>query len=413
LLSVARIHRARDDADEWIQMLFYLSQAIVGWAEGTEYAPYVSFLRLFRYITLRSAGAAVTAFLLSLWLGPKVIAWLKRLKFGQEYKDLADQAGAFETRVLSKKGTPTMGGILIVLVLNLTAIMWAQMNPLLELTLLAVLVFTGLGFYDDYAKIIKQQGGGAPAYTKLWVQFVVAGFVALYLWKLPQDSWVRFAETEKWVPYNLVTTLMLPFYKYPIHCGAVIGLIVVMLTIVGSSNAVNLTDGLDGLAIGCSIITAIVFLVLTYLASNVNYATYLQIPYVAGAGELTVFCAALIGAGLGFLWFNCHPAQVFMGDTGSLALGGGLGLIAILIHQPFVLVIAGGVFVMEAGSVIIQKGWFKFTRKRFGEGRRFFLMAPIHHHFEKKGWYESQVVTRFYILCVLFAVIALSTLKIR
>lgn len=394
-------------------MLLYLSQAILEWAKGTEWAPYVSFLRLFNYITFRVAGAAVTAFLLSLWLGPKVIDWLKRLKFGQEYKDLADQAGDFKTRVLSKKGTPTMGGILIVLVLNLTAILWAQMNPLVELTLLAVLVLTGLGFYDDYAKIIKQQGGGAPPHVKLWVQFAVAGFVALYLWKLPMLSELRFPEMKAALQNNLVSTLFLPFYKYPIQCGAVIGLIIVVLTIVGSSNAVNLTDGLDGLAIGCTIITSIVFLVLTYLASNFKYATYLQIPYVAGAGELTVFCAALIGAGMGFLWFNCHPAQVFMGDTGSLALGGGLGLIAILIHQPFVLVIAGGVFVMEAGSVIIQKGWFKYTRKKYGEGRRFFLMAPIHHHFEKKGWYESQVVTRFYILCVLFAVIALSTLKIR
>ncbi len=394
-------------------MLFYLSQAIMNWAEGTDYASSVSFLRLFRYITFRSAGAAVTALLLSLWLGPKVIARLKQLKFGQEYKDLADQSGAFETRVLSKKGTPTMGGILIVLVLNLTAILWAQMNPLLELTLLTVLVLAGLGFYDDYAKILKQQGGGAPPRVKLWVQFAVAVFVAVYLWKLPQDSWLRFTETQTPEHHNLVSTLILPFYKYPISCGAVIGLLLVTLTIVGSSNAVNLTDGLDGLAIGCTLITTIVFLVLTYLASNFKYATYLQIPYVDGAGELTVFCAALIGAGMGFLWFNCHPAQVFMGDTGSLALGGALGLVAVLIHQPFLLVIAGGVFVMEAGSVIIQKSWFKYTRRRHGVGQRVFLMAPIHHHFEKKGWYESQVVTRFYILCVLFAVVALSTLKIR
>lgn len=394
-------------------MLFYLSQAIMNWAEGTDYASSVSFLRLFRYITFRSAGAAVTALLLSWWLGPKVIARLKQLKFGQEYKDLADQSGAFETRVLSKKGTPTMGGILIVLVLNLTAILWAQMNPLLELTLLTVLVLAGLGFYDDYAKILKQQGGGAPPRVKLWVQFAVAVFVAVYLWKLPQDSWLRFTETQTPEHHNLVSTLMLPFYKYPIPCGAVIGLLLVTLTIVGSSNAVNLTDGLDGLAIGCTLITTIVFLVLTYLASNFKYATYLQIPYVDGAGELTVFCATLLGAGMGFLWFNCHPAQVFMGDTGSLALGGALGLVAVLIHQPFLLVIAGGVFVMEAGSVIIQKSWFKYTRRRHGVGQRVFLMAPIHHHFEKKGWYESQVVTRFYILCVLFAVVALSTLKIR
>jgi phospho-N-acetylmuramoyl-pentapeptide-transferase len=394
-------------------MLGYLSQVILNWAEGTEWLPYVSFLRLFRYITFRSAGAAVTAFLLSLWLGPKVIAWLKQLKFGQEYRDLADTAGDFKARVLSKKGTPTMGGILIVLVLNLTAVLWARMNPLTELTLLTVLVLTGLGFYDDYAKIIKQQGGGAPPHVKLWVQFAVALFVAVYLWKLPMASWVRLPDPNVPVAYNLVSTLMLPFYKYPIACGAALGLAVVVFTIVGSSNAVNLTDGLDGLAIGCTIITSIVFLVLTYVASNAVYARYLQIPFVPGAGELTVFCAAMIGAGLGFLWFNCHPAQVFMGDTGSLALGGGLGLVAVLIHQPFVLVIAGGVFVMEAGSVIIQKGWFKYTKRRFGEGRRFFLMAPIHHHFEKRGWYESQVVTRFYILCVVFAVVALSTLKIR
>ena len=175
----------------------------------------------------------------------------------------------------------------------------------------------------------------------------------------------------------------------------------------------NLTDGLDGLATGCTLIVAFVFLIFTYLAGNIKAAAYLQIPYVNGAGELTVFCAALIGAGLGFLWFNCHPARVFMGDTGSLPLGGAFGIIAVLIHQPFVLVIAGGVFVMEAISVILQTGWFRFTRIRYGAGRRIFLMAPLHHHFEKKGWYESQVVMRFYILCVLFAVVALATLKLR
>jgi phospho-N-acetylmuramoyl-pentapeptide-transferase len=186
-----------------------------------------------------------------------------------------------------------------------------------------------------------------------------------------------------------------------------------VFTLVGSSNAVNLTDGLDGLAIGCTLITTVVFLVLTYLAGNFKYAGYLQIPYVDGAGELTVFCAALMGAGMGFLWFNCHPAQVFMGDTGSLALGGAFGIVAVLIHQPFVLVIAGGVFVAEALSVILQKGWFKYTRITTGEGKRIFLMAPLHHHFQKKGWHESRVVMRFYILCVLCAVVALATLKLR
>ena len=394
-------------------MLFYLSQAITEWAEGTPWAGYVSPLRLFRYITFRTAGAAITALLMSWWLGPKVIAWLKQLKFGQEYADIAEQTGDLKTRHLSKKGTPTMGGILIITVLNLTALLWTQWNPLVELTLLTVLVLTGLGFYDDYAKIIKQSGGGAKPHVKLWVQVAVAVFVALYIWQMPITSTLHFPESPKVWHNNLISVVMLPFYKYPIQAGAVVGLVLTVFTLVGSSNAVNLTDGLDGLAIGCTLITSLVFLVLTYLAGNSKYAAYLQIPYVDGAGELTVFCAAMIGAGMGFLWFNCHPAQVFMGDTGSLALGGALGIVAVLIHQPFVLVIAGGVFVMEALSVIIQKSWFRYTRLKFGEGRRVFLMAPIHHHFEKKGWYESQVVMRFYILCVLFAVVALSTLKIR
>jgi phospho-N-acetylmuramoyl-pentapeptide-transferase len=209
---------------------------------------------------------------------------------------------------------------------------------------------------------------------------------------------------------------MVPFYKQPVvqgAAGAAVGIVLTALTIVGSSNAVNLTDGLDGLAVGCTAIVSFVFLVLTYVAGNARTAAYLNIPHVSGAAELTVFCAAMIGTCLGFMWFNCHPAQVFMGDTGSLALGGVLAMLAVLIHQPMVLVLAGGVFVAEAGSVLIQRGWFKYTRLKYGEGRRVFLMAPLHHHFEKLGWYESQIVTRFYILCVVCAVVALSTLKIR
>jgi phospho-N-acetylmuramoyl-pentapeptide-transferase len=304
-------------------------------------------------------------------------------------------------RLLSKKGTPTMGGILIVLALNLTTLLWAQWNTLVQLTLLSVVVLTGLGFYDDYAKISQQSGGGARSFIKLGVQATLALFIGLYLWYVPSTR-------------QLITDIMMPFYKYPVMTGAgLVGLGLTILTIVGSSNAVNLTDGLDGLAIGCTVIVAFVFLVLTYLAGNKNASDYLQIPHVVGAGELTVFCAALIGAGLGFLWFNCHPAQVFMGDTGSLALGGALGIVAVLIHQPLVLVIAGGVFVLEAVSVILQTGWYRYTKRRYGTGARLFLMAPLHHHFEKKGWYESQVVMRFYILGVLCAVVALSTLKIR
>lgn len=392
-------------------MFYYLSQWLLKTAAGTPWAGRLSELRLFTYITFRCAGAAITALLLSWWLGPRVIAWLKQLKFGQDYADKAEEAGGLGARVLSKKGTPTMGGILIILALNLTTMLWARWNTQIQLTLLAVFILTGLGFYDDYAKITRQTGGGAPAQVKLWVQIALALFVAVYLWQLPAHSRLRLP--DRMLVTNVVTTLMLPFYKYPLVVGPVAGIIITALAIVGSSNAVNLTDGLDGLAIGCTLIVSFVFTVVTYLVGNVRAAAYLQIPYVDGAGELTVFCSAMIGSGLGFLWFNCHPAQMFMGDTGSLALGGALGIIAVLIHQPLLLVIAGGVFVMEAVSVILQRGWFTFTRKRYGTGRRIFLMAPLHHHFEKKGWYESQVVMRFYILCVLFAVVALSTLKIR
>jgi phospho-N-acetylmuramoyl-pentapeptide-transferase len=382
-------------------MLYYLSQHLLDWSHGTIWENRLSALRLFRYITVRSAGAAITALILSWWLGPKIICWLKQLKFGQDYADKAEEAGGLAARFLSKKGTPTMGGVLIVIVLVFSTMLWAQWNALVELTLLSLLVLSGLGFYDDYAKIIQQSGGGTPPRLKLWVQILLATFIGVYLLLTPSTS-------------RLVSEIVVPFCKYPVATDASwLGLLVVVLAIVGSSNAVNLTDGLDGLAIGCTLIVGFVFLFFTYLAGNVKTAGYLQIPYVNGAGELTVFCAALIGAGLGFLWFNCHPAQVFMGDTGSLALGGAFGIIGVLIHQPFVLVIAGGVFVLEAASVMLQTGWFRFTRKYYGTGRRIFLMAPLHHHFEKKGWYESQVVMRFYILCVLFAVIALATLKLR
>jgi phospho-N-acetylmuramoyl-pentapeptide-transferase len=383
-------------------MLFYLAKKVLVLAEGTQWQAYVSPLRIFRYITFRSAGAAVTALLLSWILGPRVIRWLKELKFGQEYIDRAQEQGNLAGRI-DKRGTPTMGGILIVLVVDLTALLWADWNTLVQLMSLTFIVLCGLGFLDDYAKITKQNASGITEFIKLWVQGLLAIFVAVYLWKLPTTS-------------KMISEVMVPFVKYPVlsgSVGAIVGVILTALTIVGTSNAVNLTDGLDGLATGCVVIVSFVFLVLSYLAGNFRTAQYLQVPYVPGAGELTVFTAGMIGAGLGFLWFNCHPAKVFMGDTGSLALGGALGMIAVLIHQPLIMIIAGGVFVAEAGSVMIQRFYFKYTRRKYGEGRRVFLMAPLHHHFEKKGWYESQVTTRFYIMCVLCAVVALSTLKIR
>lgn len=382
-------------------MLYYLSIYIIEATHGTEWEAVGSMFNMFRYVTFRAAGAAVTALLLSLWWGPGFIRWLKGLKFGQDYADRAEEGGDLKARILSKKGTPTMGGIMLVLIMDLTALMWAQWNTMVQLTLLSVLALAGLGFYDDYAKITKQTGAGAAEAVKLVVQFSLAIFIAVYLWQLPATK-------------HLVSDIMVPFYKYPILTGAAwLGIPLTVFAIVGSSNAVNLTDGLDGLAIGLTVIVGLVFAVLTYVAGNKIFADYLFIPFAPGASELTVFCAAMLGAGLGFLWFNCHPAQMFMGDTGSLALGGALGIMAVLIHQPLVLVIAGGVFVLEALSVVIQRGVFKFTRWRTGTGRRVFLMAPLHHHYEKLGWYESQVVTRFYVLGILFGLVALSTLKIR
>ena len=382
-------------------MLYYFSIYLLDWAKSTGWEDTLSPLRVFRYITFRAATAAITALLVSWCLGPKIIRMLKELKFGQHYLDKAEEGGDLKSRLLSKKGTPTMGGVLIVLSMDISALLWTQFNEMVILTLLSLVVLAGLGFYDDYAKITKQNNLGATSAIKLTVQTFLAGFIGLYLYYLPETR-------------HLVTEIMIPFYKHPVLTGAaVVGIVLSALTIVGSSNAVNLTDGLDGLAIGCTLIVSVVFLVLTYIAGNAKFAAYLQLPYIVGAGELTVICAAMIGAGLGFLWFNCHPAQIFMGDTGSLALGGALGIMAVLIHQPFILFIAGGVFVAEAVSVLIQQSWFKWTRMRTGTGRRVFLMAPLHHHFEKKGWYESQIVTRFYILSILCALIALGSLKLR
>ena len=368
------------------------------------YAPWT----VFRYVTFRTAGAAVTALLLSMVLGPSVIAWLRDLKFRQDYrpKDVREgQSGAAAAAAAAadtaKRGTPTMGGILIVVVLDVTVLLWARWNPLILLTVLSLIVLAGLGFYDDWLKVTKQTADGAASKLKLLIQVLLAAAIAFYLWRLPSTR-------------ALVDEVQLPFLKTPILVGfPILGGLLAIVTIVGSSNAVNLTDGMDGLAIGCTLICSLAFLVMTYVAGNAVFAKYLLVTHVAGASELTVICGALIGASLGFLWFNCHPAEVFMGDTGSLALGGVLGILAVLIHQPFILFIAGGVFVAEALSVMLQVGWFKFTRIRFGEGRRIFLMSPLHHHFRMKGWPESKIVTRFYIAGILCAVVALSTLKIR
>lgn len=381
-------------------MLYYLSQHLLELSAGTAWEDALSGLRVFRYVTFRTAGAAVTALGITLLLGPAFIRWLRRVRFGQHYDDAASQSGG-RTERERKRGTPTMGGLLMVVAIDLTALLWTQWNSLVVLTLVSLVGLAALGFYDDYAKIAFQNPKGVHARVKLIVQFVLAGFIALYLWWQPETR-------------RLVTDIHVPFLKQPVWRGAAVaGILLTVLVIVGSSNAVNLTDGMDGLAIGCTLIVTAAFIVFTYVAGHAIIANYLMIPHVPGASELTVICAAVFGAALGFLWFNCHPADVFMGDTGSLAIGGVLGIMAVLIHQPLVLLIAGGVFVAEAGSVLLQVTWFKATRRFGGEGRRLFRMTPLHHHFELLKWSETKIVTRFYILCVLCAVVALASLKLR
>lgn len=358
-------------------------------------------LRLFSYISFRSAFAFITAFIICLTFGPLIIRKLISFKFGQNYNDIAAQEGGRNKGAPLKLGVPSMGGLIIHISVLISLFFWARWNIFIINCVIGLVLLAAVGFYDDYLKVKKRTGHGASGITKIVVQALVALILVCSL--------AAYDETRV-----LVTSLNLPFLKNPILQGSIlIGILIVFLTVVGSSNAVNLTDGMDGLAIGCTIIVSFVFLIVTYVTGHTVFAEYLNIQYVDGAGEMTVLCATIMGAGLGFLWFNCHPAQVFMGDTGSLAIGGVLGIIAIMVHQPFLLFIAGGVFVMEAVSVIIQRYYFKFTRKKFGQGKRFFKMAPIHHHFEKVGWPETKVVVRFFILCIFFGTFALVTLKIR
>jgi phospho-N-acetylmuramoyl-pentapeptide-transferase len=348
-----------------------------------------------------------------MFLGKSVIQWLKDIApevYTPEWaKNTPGDSGAKKAEeavkeALKKKhGVPSMGGILIVGVMDVSALFWGVWNELLLLTVLSMIVLAGLGFYDDYRKVTRA-GDGSPEWVKVGVQLALGLILVSYLY---MDGSVSF----------LIEEVMVPFYKEPIMSvgvvSSIVGAFIVILAVFGSSNAVNLTDGLDGLAIGCSLICTMVFLVITYLTGRVDYSAYLNLTHVPGACELTVFCAALGGACLGFLWFNCHPAHVFMGDTGSLAIGGAFGIMSVLVHQPFILLIAGGVFVMEIGSSALQRYYFKATRIWTGTGKRIFLRAPLHHHLQRLGWSETQVVTRLYIVGVIFAVLALASLKIR
>jgi phospho-N-acetylmuramoyl-pentapeptide-transferase len=365
---------------------------------------YFSPLNVFRYITVRTVYASLTAMFLALVFGPWLIRRLRELQIGQFIREEGPQEHK------KKAGTPTMGGVLIVLSTAVPVLLWADLaNPFILLSLFALFGFAVIGFIDDYAKVSQQRNLGLTAKKKIYFQIMVSLGVGISLLILVTR-------------YAYSTQLMIPFLKR-LHPDLVIHSLIgsrhfwpiaflpfltfVCVVIVGSSNAVNLTDGLDGLAIGCTVIAAGALTMLTYVSSNSRWASYLEIQYIPRVGELTVFCGALVGASLGFLWYNAHPAEIFMGDVGSLSLGGTLGTIAVIIKQEILLFFVGGIFVIEALSVILQVGSFKLR------GKRIFRMAPIHHHFELMGWSESKVIVRFWIAALVFALFALTTLKLR
>jgi phospho-N-acetylmuramoyl-pentapeptide-transferase len=351
---------------------------------------------VFVFITFRAAGALVTALLLAFVLGPRMIRWLTRVKVGQVVRQDGPQTH------LEKAGTPTMGGVLIVASATVSTLLWARLDNAYTIITIGSLLWMGaLGFLDDYLKVVQGKPQGLIARYKMIGQWVFGLGLGVLLVLNPIS------------PVEANRT-MLPFFSdYSLLFLPLAYIPFVGVVVSGSSNAVNLTDGLDGLATGLAAIAAATFAVFAYLLGRVDASNYLGLFYLPGAGELTVFALALSGACLGFLWYNCHPAEVFMGDTGSLAIGGAIGVMAILLKAEFLLVIVGGVFVLETVSVLMQVGWFRYTARRHGEGRRVFRMAPIHHHFEQLGWPESKVVVRFWLLGVLCAMIALSALKIR
>jgi phospho-N-acetylmuramoyl-pentapeptide-transferase len=345
----------------------------------------ISFFNVFRYITFRTGAATLTALFISFLVGPALIRALARLDVGQPIREIGPDHK-------SKEGTPTMGGLLILFSLIVSVLLWSNLdNVYVWMVLLVTTAYGVLGFIDDYQKVTKRNNDGIRARVKLLWQTVIAVAIAIAIYNTPGF------DAEVSVPFFKDFTPHLGWFYVPVAA----------FIIVGTSNAVNITDGLDGLAIGPTLVTAATFLILAYASGHSVMAEYLAIKYVPGAGYLAIFCGALIGGGLGFLWFNASPAQVFMGDVGSLALGGALGTIAVLIRQEFLLAVVGGIFVVEMLSVIIQVAWFKLT------GNRVFLMAPIHHHFEKLGWAEQKIVVRFWIISAILGLIALSSLKIR
>ncbi|MEY2993193.1 MAG: phospho-N-acetylmuramoyl-pentapeptide-transferase [Pseudomonadota bacterium] len=380
-------------------------------------APEFGFFRVFQYLTFRAVMASVTALLIGLFAGPAVIRHLRALKIGQPVREYAMQSH------LVKSGTPTMGGVLILIAISLSALLWSDLsNRFVWIVLFVTLSLGAIGWVDDWKKVVNKDPEGMRSRDKYLWQSLVAAIAALALvFAISEGSnakvWNLFIQwIQSGFQINLPETvgLWLPFFKEVSYPLGVLGFVTMTyLVIVGSSNAVNLTDGLDGLAIMPVIMVGAVLGVFAYVTGNSVFARYLLLPYIPGTGELMVFCAAIGGAGLAFLWFNTHPAQVFMGDVGALALGGALGVVAVIVRQEIVLAIMGGVFVAEALSVMLQVTYFKYTKKRYGEGRRLFRMAPLHHHFEKKGWKETQVVVRFWIITMLLCLVGMSTLKLR
>lgn len=349
-----------------------------------------SVFNLFRYLTFRSGGAVFTTLILSFYIGPKIIRWLKSKQAEGQPIRLDGPQSHLET----KKGTPTMGGLMILLAVSMSTLLWSDLkNPYVWIVLLVTLGFGAIGFCDDYLKLTKRNSKGLSSRRKMAWQAVISLAAAVAV--------------QSVAPVGLSSHIAVPFFKNILVDAAWCYIPFVMVVMIGASNAVNLTDGLDGLAIVPIMIVAGCFALISYLVGNVVFANYLQLHFVSGSGELAVFCAALVGGSLGFLWFNAPPAKVFMGDTGSLALGGALGAISVITKHEFVLAIIGGLFVIEAVSVIIQVASFKMT------GKRVFKMAPIHHHFEKQGWKEPTIVIRFWIISCIFALLGLATLKLR
>ena len=380
-------------------------------------SPEFGFLRIFQYLTFRAVMAALTALLIGLAAGPKVIRTLSALKIGQPIRGYAMQSH------LSKSGTPTMGGVLILLSILISTVLWFDLsNRFVWVVLVVTFGFGAIGWVDDWRKVVNKDPEGMRSREKYMWQSIIGLGAALYLVFCISENtnaevWTLFVN---WVKSGFSLDLppkaglMVPFFKEVSYPLGVLGFVILTyLVIVGSSNAVNLTDGLDGLAIMPVVMVGSALGVFAYVTGSINFSKYLLFPHIGGAGELLIFCCAMLGAGLAFLWFNTHPAQVFMGDVGALALGGALGTIAVIVRQEIVLAIMGGVFVAEAVSVMLQVVWFKYTKKRYGEGRRLLKMAPLHHHFEKSGWKETQVVVRFWIITMLLCLIGLSTLKLR